>query len=100
MTRVDELLEKYSLTRDNATAYIDSIVRMNQSRAAEEMGVHRKTVENYKKRFNEMSEEERVFLIASLFTENLLEERWRELAQGKSDEGNQDGQSLAETGGG
>lgn len=37
-------------------------------------GSARKTVENYVKAFAEMSEEERAFLIASLF-----DERWREL---------------------
>lgn len=77
MTKVDELLSKYSLTREDARAYIDAIVRLNQSQTADEIDVHRKTVENYKNRFAEMNEEERTFLIASLF-----DERWRELVQG------------------
>lgn len=74
MTKVDELLEQYSLTRENARAFVDAIVRLNQTKAAEEIGVHRKTVENYKKSFQEMTEEERAFLIAALF-----DERQREL---------------------
>lgn len=76
MTTVDELLSEYSLTRENATAYIDAIVRLNQTAAADDIDVHRKTVDNYKNRFAEMSEAERAFLIASLF-----DERWRELVQ-------------------
>jgi predicted DNA-binding protein (UPF0251 family) len=74
VTKVDELLDEYSLTRENARAYVDAIVRLNQTKAADEMGVHRKTVENYKNRFAEMSEEERAFVIAALF-----DERHREL---------------------
>lgn len=74
MTTVDEILSKYSMTREKATAYIDAIIRMNQTAAAEETDVHRKTIENYKRRFAEMSEEERALLLASLF-----DERWREL---------------------
>jgi transcriptional regulator with XRE-family HTH domain len=75
MTAVDDLLEKYSLTRDNAAAYIDAIVRMNQSETAEAVGLTRQTVNRYKKAFAEMDAEERAFLMASL-----LDERWRELA--------------------
>lgn len=74
MAKVDDLLSKYSLTREDARAYIDAIVRLNQSQTADEIDVHRKTVENYKNRFTEMSEEERAFLIAALF-----DERHREL---------------------
>lgn len=69
MTRVDDLLEKYSLTRDNAAAYIDVIVRMNQTETAEETGLTRQTVNRYKNTFDEMVAEERAFLIATLFDE-------------------------------
>ena len=74
MTAVDDLLDKYSLTRDNAAAYIDAIVRLNQTETAEETGLTRQTVNRYKKAFAAMDAEERAFLIASLF-----DERWREL---------------------
>jgi len=73
MTTVDDLLDEYSLTRDNAAAYIDAIVRMNQTETADETGLTRQTVNRYKKAFAAMDAEERAFLIASLF-----DERWRE----------------------
>lgn len=74
VTAVDELLSSYGLTRDNAVAYINAIVRSNQSETAAEIGVSRPTINRYKNAFREMHEEERAFLIASLF-----DERWREL---------------------
>lgn len=76
VTAVDDLLEKYSLTRDNAAAYIDAIVRMNQSETADEVELTRQTVNRYKNAFAQMEAEERAFLVASLF-----DERWRELAR-------------------
>jgi DNA-binding XRE family transcriptional regulator len=76
MTAVDDLLEKYSLTRDNAAAYIDAIVRMNQSETAEAVGLTRQTVNRYKKAFAAMSDEERAFLVACLF-----DERWRAVSR-------------------
>lgn len=76
MTTVDDLLEQHSMTRDNAVAYIDAIVRKNQTETADETGLTRQTVNRYKKAFAQMDAEERAFLIASLF-----DERWRELVQ-------------------
>ena len=76
MTTVDDLLSSYSLTRESATAYVDAIIRMNQTECAEEIGVTRPTVNRFKKAFGEMSAEERAFLMASLF-----DERWRELVR-------------------
>jgi len=74
MTEVDDLLSKYSLTRDNATAYIDCIVRMNQTQTAEETSVSRDTVNRYKKAFGAMNSVERAKLISSLTQEKLLEQ--------------------------
>lgn len=76
MTTVDDLLEKYSMTRDNAAAYIDAIVRMNQTETAEATGLTRQTVNRYKKALAAMDAEERAFLVASLF-----DERWREIVR-------------------
>lgn len=62
------------MTRDNAVAYIDAIVRKNQTETAEETGLTRQTVNRYKKAFAAMDAEERAYLIVSLF-----DERWRGL---------------------
>lgn len=76
MTDLDDLLQQYGLTRENAVAYIDAIVRRNQSETAEEMEVSRQTINRYKRAFQAMTAEERAFLIASLF-----DERHRELVR-------------------
>lgn len=73
MTKVDETLEKYSLTRENVVAYIDAIVRSNQTDTAEAMGVSRDTVNRYKKTFGSMSEQERLLVVSALTQEKLLE---------------------------
>lgn len=73
MTKVDETLEKYSLTRENVVAYIDAIVRSNQTETAEAMGVSRDTVNRYKKAFGLMSEQERLLVVSTLTQEKLLE---------------------------
>jgi len=73
VTTVDELLDRHGLTRENAAAYIDAIVRCNQTEAAAETDLTRQTVNRYKKAFAGMDAEERAFLIATLF-----DERWRE----------------------
>jgi predicted XRE-type DNA-binding protein len=49
---------------------------MNQTECAEVIGVTRPTVNRFKKAFAGMNEEERAFLIASLF-----DERWREMVR-------------------
>lgn len=78
MTTVDDLLSSYSLTRETATAYVDAIIRMNQTECAAEIEVSRPTINRFKKAFAQMTAEERAFLIASLF-----DERWRELVRGQ-----------------
>lgn len=70
----DQILSKYSLTRENAAAYIDTITRKNQSQTAEEIGVSRDTISRYKREFSEMTDEERAQVIASLIQEKFLEE--------------------------
>lgn len=74
MTDVDDLLARHGLTRDTAAAYIDAIVRMNQTEAADDIELSRPTINRYKNEFDDMTAEERAFLIATLF-----DERWREL---------------------
>lgn len=69
MTDVDELLSKYGLTRDNATEYIDAVIRMNLTQSAKEIGVSTDTVHRYKRAFRQMESEERAYLIATLFNE-------------------------------
>lgn len=76
MSEIDRILSEYGLTRANATAYIDTVIRKNMSQAAEEIGVSTDTVHRYKRAFARMSEEERALLITSLF-----DERWRELVR-------------------
>jgi len=71
--KVDEILEKYSLTRENVVAYIDAIVRSNQTDTAEAMSVSRDTVNRYKKAFGSMSEQERLLVVSTLTQEKLLE---------------------------
>lgn len=71
---VDTILEKYSLTRETTTRYVDAITRMNQSQAADEIGVSRDTVHRHKRVFAEMTPVERALVISSLTQENLLEE--------------------------
>jgi transposase len=73
LTKVDEVLEKYSLTRENVVAYIDAIVRSNQTDTAEAMDVSRDTVNRYKKAFESMTEQERLLVVSALTQERLLE---------------------------
>lgn len=76
MTDIDDLLAQYGLSRDTATAYIDAIIRQNQTETADELQVSRDTVNRYKNAFREMTAEERAFVVASLF-----DERHRELVR-------------------
>ena len=71
---LDQILEKYGLTRRTTTEYIDAITRLNQTQTAEELGVSRDTVNRYKNAFAEMSAQERSLLIASLAQDKLLEQ--------------------------
>lgn len=66
---LDDLLSKYGLTRDNTIAYLDTVIRMNMSQTADELNVSTDTVHRYKRAFKEMSQEERAYIIASLFDE-------------------------------
>lgn len=70
---IDCLLEKYGVTRDTATRYVDAITRLKQTRAADELDVSRDTIHRYKNAFAEMTAQERARLIASLTQDKLLE---------------------------
>lgn len=52
----------------------EAIVRLNQSLAAEEIGVHQKSAETYKNQFGVMRDGERSFEIESMF-----DKRWRKV---------------------
>lgn len=69
----DAILDKYGLTRDTVTQYIDAITRLNQTETAEKLGVSRDTIHRYKNAFQEMSDQERALVIASLQQNRLLE---------------------------
>lgn len=69
---VDEILEKYNLTRETTAAYIDAIVRLNQSDTADEIDVSRQTINRYKTTFREMTAEERLAVIAALAQDQAL----------------------------
>lgn len=70
---VDDILKKYGLTNKTATQYIDAITCMNQTQAAEEIGVSRETIHRYKKAFDKMNPVERSQLIATLTQNKFLE---------------------------
>lgn len=72
MTDLDDLLSRHGLTRDTTTAYIDAVIRMNMSQTAAELDVSTDTVHRYKRALARMTEEERAFLIATLFQEKIL----------------------------
>lgn len=70
---VDEILQRYSLTRDTARKYIDAIVQQNQSQAADDADISRRTVNTYQRAFHDMTDLERAALISALAHDNLLE---------------------------
>ena len=74
MTSVDNILTKYSLTRDTAAKYVDAITQMNQTETAEALDVSRDTINRYKNVFRDMNKQERALLIASLTQDKLLEQ--------------------------
>lgn len=74
MTSVDNILTKYSLTRDTAAKYVDAITQMNQTETAEALDVSRDTINRYKNLFRDMNKQERALLIASLTQDKLLEQ--------------------------
>lgn len=75
---VDEILDKYGLSRSTTTQYIDAITRLNQTQTAEEIDVSRDTINRYKRAFQQMKPRERSQLIASLTQDKLLQETNRE----------------------
>ena len=71
---VDDILNRYNLTKDYARRYIDSIVHLNQSQAAEEADISRETARKYKNAIHEMTDLERATLISALAHDTLLEQ--------------------------
>jgi len=78
---IDTILDRYNLTRDTARKYIDTIVRFNQSQAADEADVSRRTFNNYQRALREMTDTERAALISALAQDLLLQHSTN--AQGK-----------------
>jgi hypothetical protein len=76
--KVDQILEKYGISKDTTTAYIDAITRSNQTETAEELDVSRDTINRYKKAFNQMEPRERLLLISNLAQEKLLQQATNE----------------------
>lgn len=70
----EEVLSRYSLTQEVAAQYIEAITRMNQTEAAETLGVSRDTINRYKNAFAEMQPRERLLLISTLTQNQLLAE--------------------------
>ena len=70
---VDDILNRYNLTRETARRYIDAIIQLNQSQAADEAQVSRQTINTYKNAFQQMTDTERAALISSLAYETLVE---------------------------
>ena len=70
---VDELLSKYGLDREKAKDYVEHVVYLNQTETAEATGVSRQTVQRYKRIFGEMNRGERVYLLAQLGEECLMD---------------------------
>jgi transposase len=68
------VLEKYGLSRNTATQYIDAITRSNQTQTAKELNVSRDTINRYKNTFAEMNAHERLQLISALTQEKLLQQ--------------------------
>lgn len=72
--KVDRILQRYGITREQADEYIDAIVRMNQKDAAGEIGVTRRTVnQRYQKAFADMTPAERDLVRLSLAEERCMD---------------------------
>jgi len=69
----EDVLSKYSLTRETAAQYIDAATRLNASETAGELDVSRDTIHRYKRAFAEMSAQERLLLISALAQNQLLD---------------------------
>jgi DNA-binding XRE family transcriptional regulator len=74
MEGIEQVLKKYSLSRETAQKYIDGITRLNQTQTAEEIGVSRDTINRYKKAFQKMTPLERSLLISTLTQDNILQQ--------------------------
>lgn len=72
---VERVLGRYDLDRETVKRYVEAITYLNQTEAAEEIGVSRQTIHRLKKTFQKMKPQERTLLIASLLQEKLLEEK-------------------------
>jgi len=70
---VDEILKRYSLKRDTARKYVEAVTTGNGKETAEQIGVSRRTVTNYKQGFKAMSEPERAIVLSQL-TKELYDE--------------------------
>lgn len=70
---VDDLLSEYGMERGLAQDYIEHTLFLNQTKTAEAMDVSRQTVQRYKNIFGEMSRGERIYLLAQLGEESLME---------------------------
>jgi hypothetical protein len=71
--KVDQILSKYGLDRRLAQDYLKNVVYLNQTETADAMGVSRQTVQRYKEKIGEMTQGERVYLLAQLGEESLME---------------------------
>jgi transcriptional regulator with XRE-family HTH domain len=67
---VDEILKRYSLQRDTARRYIEAATMGNGKEAAEQVGVSRRTISNYKNGFAAMTETERAVVLFNLMKEH------------------------------
>ncbi len=70
--RIDEILDDYGLTRETTAKYIDAIVRLNQTKTADEIDISRRQVSRYKDAFHDMTPQERLTVISALAQEQLL----------------------------
>lgn len=62
-----------SFKNETGRLYLDAIIRMNQTDAAQEMEMSKDTVNRYKHKFREMTPKERNLKIAQLALRNLAE---------------------------
>lgn len=74
--KVDKILKRYSLQRDTARKYIEAVTMGNGKEAAQQIGVSRRTVSNYKAGFKAMSDPERVLVLS-----HLMKERYDEVVE-------------------
>lgn len=64
MTRADDLLEEYGLTRQSVARYVDLVVRRRPlQHAPDEVGLSESVAHRVKDAFREMPEEDRLYLV-------------------------------------